>query len=565
MTRSLNTLTIRIKLTLLIGGILLLMLILGMQGIYAQHRQGAAMNQSQADAKVALEATNASNEAALHFKIQVQEWKNILIRGHEPKEFDRYLQAFQKEHDTVSALLAQCAAAFSKLGIDDAPVIRAREGHAALRARYVEALKQFDGKNPLSYQVIDKLVRGIDRRPTEDIDKLSAVVGESIARRFEAAKSDADSREKLALGVSLTLLATAVVLSILFAGLLIRDIAQKMNRAVSAAESVAVGDLTVKMSAHGRDEIDQLLGKLALMTGSLSKIVSEVRAGSHEIAAASNQIAGANMDLSARTEEQASAIEETSSTMEEMTATVRQNNDHTQHLSGLMMKTSAIADKGGEAMQAVVQSMGSISTSSRRIGEITGVIDMIAFQTNILALNAAVEAARAGEQGRGFAVVAGEVRSLSQRSAMAAKEIKMLIEDAIARVEAGEQNVRGASEAMAEIVHGVQQASTLLVDIATTTREQTTGIEQVGSTISQMEQVIQENAAMVEQASAAAQSLNEQAERFLSIIAQFKLDESDGSVLPAKQARPPGGGRGRSNYGGRSSSRGLTVRGYSAP
>ncbi len=391
---------------------------------------------------------------------------------------------------------------------------------------------------------MDKAVRGIDRQPTEDIDRLSKIVTDAIAKRFEAARADAASREKLALGVSLTLLAVAVVASMVFAWLLIRDITQQMARAVATAESVAAGDLTAKAVSTRRDEMGQLLDKLGYMTAGLSKIVQEVRNGSHEIAAAAQQIAGANMDLSARTEEQASAIEETASTMEEMTATVRQNSDHTQHANDIMQKTSAVAGKGENAMQAVVTSMASISASSKRIGEITSVIDSIAFQTNILALNAAVEAARAGEQGRGFAVVAGEVRTLSQRSASAAREIKELIEDEAGRVEAGEKFVREASAAMMEILDGVQQASRALADMALTTSEQSKGIDQVSTTVSQLEQVTQENAAMVEQASAAAQALHEQADRFLAIIAQFKLDESATPQVAASRSALSGNGNG---------------------
>jgi methyl-accepting chemotaxis protein len=330
----------------------------------------------------------------------------------------------------------------------------------------------------------------------------------------------------------LVLLAVAVLAGAAIGVVLIRGITAQIDHAVSATETVAAGDLTVQFSSTSRDEIGRLLGKLREMTAGLSRIVGEVRMGSFEILSASRQISGANMDLSARTEEQASAIEETSSTLEQMTATVRQNNEHTQHASGLMSKAGSSAENGEAAMREAVQSMSSINGSSRRIAEIIGVIDGIAFQTNILALNAAVEAARAGEHGRGFAVVAAEVRALSQRSATAAKEIKQLIDDAVTQVSAGDKHVLAASEAMSEILQGVRQASDLLADIATATREQTIGIEQVNTTISQMEQVTQENASMVEEAAAAAQSLNDQAERFLEIIAQFKLAEGDAPPAP---------------------------------
>jgi methyl-accepting chemotaxis protein-1 (serine sensor receptor) len=522
------------------------MLILGVQSMFAQQQQSSRLDRALDEATLATQAAEASDMAALHFKIQVQEWKNVLLRGHEKKDFDRYLAAFQKEHTAVQKALDRCRTAFVRLGLDTAPVDGARNEHNALREKYLEAIKLFDDKVPTAYREVDKAVRGIDRKPTEDIDKLSEIVDKALAQRFEEARNDAASGQKVAAAVTVLALLIAVFVSILLGSLLIRGISAQLAKAVMAADAVASGDLTLRVVSGGRDEIGHVLQKLQAMTDSLVAVVSEVQVGSHEISAASREIAAANIDLSARTEEQAAAIEETSSTMEELTATVRQNNTNTHEVKSLMEHTNSIATRGSDSMNQLVESMDRIHGGSRRISEIIGVIDGIAFQTNILALNAAVEAARAGEQGRGFAVVAAEVRSLAQRSAASAREIKALILESVSHVEDGTARVKGASDAIGEMASGVDRASTLMTDIAGTTSEQTTGIEQVNQTIVQMEQVTQQNAAMVEQASAAAQSLSEQAERFLHLIARFRLPE--GAAKSATGSNPPTGGRPNSRH-----------------
>ena len=306
-----------------------------------------------------------------------------------------------------------------------------------------------------------------------------------------------------------------------------RSITGALRRAVKVAETVAAGDLTSRIEIHSHDETGQLLSALQAMNDSLVRVVGTVRAGSDNIATGSSQIAGGNADLSQRTEEQASNLQRTAASMEQITATVRANADTARQATQLASSARQVAVQGGEVVGRVVTTMDEISASSRKISDIIGVIDGIAFQTNILALNAAVEAARAGEQGRGFAVVASEVRSLAQRSAQAAKEIKALIGASVERVAAGAQLVGDAGATMKDVVAQVRQVAELIGEISTATSEQTAGIGQVSEAVTQIEQVTQQNAALVEESAAAADSLQQQAAKLVDAVRQFKLNDDE--------------------------------------
>jgi len=273
----------------------------------------------------------------------------------------------------------------------------------------------------------------------------------------------------------------------------------------------------------GKDETAQLMAALRDMNDKLASIVAEVRSGTEAIATASNQIAHGNLDLSSRTEEQASSLEETASALEELTGTVKQNGSNAHQANDLAMSASEVAAKGGAAVSDVVQTMGTINASSKKVVDIIGVIDGIAFQTNILALNAAVEAARAGEQGRGFAVVASEVRNLAQRSAAAAKEIKILINDSVGKVETGSAQVHAAGATMQEIVDSVQRFATIMAEITAASQEQTTGIEQINIAVARMDETTQQNASLVEEAAAASEAMRAQAANLAKAVSVFKL------------------------------------------
>ncbi|WP_207309884.1 methyl-accepting chemotaxis protein [Variovorax paradoxus] len=301
-------------------------------------------------------------------------------------------------------------------------------------------------------------------------------------------------------------------------------------------QTIGQGDLSRQLSSNRRDEIGVITRAVESMRAGLANVVGGVRTGTDAIATASGQIAAGNQDLSSRTEEQASSLEETAASMEELTSTVKQNADNARQANQLALSASEVAIKGGNVVGQVVDTMASINASSKKIVDIIGVIDGIAFQTNILALNAAVEAARAGEQGRGFAVVASEVRSLAQRSAAAAKEIKGLIDDSVGKVDVGSALVGEAGKTMEEIVSGVKRVADIIGEITAASQEQSTGIEQVNQAIAQMDQVTQQNAALVEEAAAAAQSMQEQAASLVSAVSVFRLEPSLSEVRAASMA-----------------------------
>jgi methyl-accepting chemotaxis protein len=347
----------------------------------------------------------------------------------------------------------------------------------------------------------------------------------------EAATAEASYHAALAL--TAVLIALALALGAAIAVIISRSITTPIRRAVAVAETVATGDLTSKFDISGKDEPSQLLHALQHMSERLVEVVAQVRSGSESVASGSAEIAMGNTDLSQRTEEQAASLEQTAASMEELTATVKQNAENARQGNALATNASEIAARGGAVVNQVVETMQQISASSKHVSEIITVIEGIAFQTNILALNAAVEAARAGEQGRGFAVVAGEVRTLAQRSAAAAKEIKDLIGHSVERVATGTQLVDQAGRTMVDVVQSVNRVTDLMGEITAASSEQQTGIEQVNQAVIQMDEATQQNAALVEQAAAASQSLEQQGRELSAAVAFFRLDAGRTAALAA--------------------------------
>ncbi|WP_025917733.1 methyl-accepting chemotaxis protein [Herminiimonas sp. CN] len=419
------------------------------------------------------------------------------------------------------------------------PLIRSAEGKALLQ-RIAETRTEYasvgatilelkrTGRNAVADQMIEeKFLPVVDAYLHSARQLMLHQQNLSLA---QASQADAHFQNGRILMVALTVV--ALLFGQACAWLISRSISRPLHAAVRIAQRVAAGDLSAQIVVAGKDETGQLLAALRDMNAALHQLIGNVRHSTDAIAQATGEIAGGNADLSARTESQAGALEEAASSMEELTSTVRQNAGNARQANQLVASASAVAIKGGAVVAQVVDTMDAINVSSGKIADIIGVIDGIAFQTNILALNAAVEAARAGEQGRGFAVVATEVRSLAQRSASAAKEIKVLIDDSVRKVDAGSTLVGQAGATMDDIVTSVQKVADIMSEITSASQEQSQGIEQVNQAVAQMDQVTQQNAALVEEAAAASEALQEQATHLAQAVSVFNL----GGEIPAQPA-----------------------------
>ena len=468
---------------------------------------------------------HAANERAIAdlrvaFQSEVQEWNYALLRGKEADKRATHWRSFQVQQraidESIKALLAALPAGESRKLVE-----RFGSAHRKMSADYLGGYAAFE-ETEFNAAAGDAAVSGIDTEPAKRLAEAAA--GVAAESRAVAGAAEVDARN--ATLTSAALMAIVCTLGIVGGLLFSRTITRPLRRAVAATRAVASGDLAVAIESKGSDEIAELLRALGDMQASLARVVVDVRANSESVASASAQISSGNNDLSARTEQQAAALQQTAASMEELGSTVRQNAENAQQANQLALNARSVASAGGDTVNRVIATMKGINDSSRRIVEIIGVIDGIAFQTNILALNAAVEAARAGEQGRGFAVVASEVRSLAQRSADAAKQIKGLISASVERVDQGSTLVDQAGVTMTEIVASVGRVTDIIGEISAATTQQSTGVAQIGEAVAQMDQATQRNAALVEQSAAAAESLTAQAQRLVQAVAVFKLDRA---------------------------------------
>jgi methyl-accepting chemotaxis protein len=407
-----------------------------------------------------------------------------------------------------------------------AKILDQRKHYSASRDGAVKA--KADGNEAEAARLLDEKFTPASKLYQDLLQELVVMQRSSI----DATAKAIDANAKRGTLIITLLTAGAVLLGAILSWLLTTGITRPIREALEVAETVAGGDLTRSITATSKDETGALLRALRHMNDSLVKIVSQVRNGTDTIATGSAEISAGNFDLSARTEQQAGALEETAASMEELTTTVRQNADNARQANQLAITASNVAVEGGSVVNQVITTMGSINESSRKIVDIIG---GIAFQTNILALNAAVEAARAGEQGRGFAVVASEVRTLAQRSAAAAKEIKALIGDSVDKVDVGAKLVDQAGATMEQVVESIRRVTDIMAEITHATQEQTGGIEQVNHAIGAMDQVTQQNAALVEESAAAAASMQDQAAKLAQVVGVFKLDRAHELALSAQQ------------------------------
>ncbi|GLK93983.1 methyl-accepting chemotaxis protein [Achromobacter xylosoxidans] len=416
------------------------------------------------------------------------------------------------------------------------------EGSEALNQKLEGAYKQFDDvvrrqAAALSTMAVQEYLDLNDAGSAANTALREAVGG--VLAHIDSSTDELVVQAEAAHGVSRTvtivMLAIALALALGCWLFISRTVLRPLREAGDHFEKIAGGDFTGRIEVRSTNEIGQLFGAIKRMQESLTRTVALVRRGVDEINVGSREISAGNTDLSSRTEQQAASLEETAASMEQLASTVKQNADNARQANQLAASASDVAERGGSAVSEVVSTMQEISASSRKISEIVSVIDGIAFQTNILALNAAVEAARAGEQGKGFAVVAGEVRSLAQRSAQAAKEIKGLIEDSVTKVGAGSQQVERAGATMQEIVASVKRVTDIMGEISAASEEQSSGIDQVNRAVSQMDEVTQQNAALVEEAAAAAGSLQEQAQRLAEAVSVFKINAGEVIEVSAQQ------------------------------
>jgi methyl-accepting chemotaxis protein len=508
--------TVAHRLYLLVCCSVLGLLTLAVTGIYEMDKVYAAADFVNIDTVPSLIDLDAASDGIARLRVTV--WQRFVVAdpakgaaleaefGAIRQDIDRALDKYEKEDvsDEADRVFLQA----DRKALDETD---------ALRVRALKVLNggDVDGARKMLFDnqaVVAGMLAAMQKHRQYNID-----LGKQTARMAKAALKTSN-------WIAALISAAVMAAVALMGALLSRRIVTSLNRAVIVAQTVAAGDLTADIEVASDDETGKLMAALRDMNGSLLRIVRQVRGGTDAIASASAQIAIGNQDLSARTEHQASALQQTASSMEELTGTVQQNADNARQANGLAALASSVATEGGAVVLRVVDTMAAINASARRVVDIIAVIDGIAFQTNILALNAAVEAARAGEQGRGFAVVATEVRNLAQRSAAAAKEVKQLIDDAVAQVESGSALADSAGASMHRIVDSIRRVTDVVSEISAASAEQTSGIEQINQAIVQMDEATQQNSALVEEAASAASALQDQAQHLSVMVDVFKID-----------------------------------------
>ncbi|MBE1160619.1 methyl-accepting chemotaxis protein [Dyella acidiphila] len=531
-------LRIAIRLALLGAIMLAAAVMVGLGGWRGLTRTHDLQVQSTETAAKFAAAVDTARVAQVDFKKQVQEWKDLLLRGADAEAFKTHHDAFAAQSSAVDQDLATLKQQMAALGIKTDSVDAAVSTHAQLGTKYLAALQHYNAKDEKSVHLVDGMVAGIDRAPTAAIDGLVA----TMKQQAQAASSQIDQQSRDAFRAACMFLVAVVLCAMItgtvLVGLLAYSITAPIGHAVKVAQAVAQGDLSAQVEASSRDEAGKLLSALNAMNGQLRQVVNVIRTGSTEISASTRQIASGNQDLSARTSEQAAALEETSSSMQAFTSSVNTNATRAHEASQLAEAATDIAKQSGTAMSEAVHAMGQVQDVASRITEITETMDRIATQTHILALNASVEAARAGEAGKGFNVVAGEVQSLARNSRHASSTIRSLIEESVVIIESGTQMIARAESMVGKLLDSVDHVARTVGAIATQSTEQAAGIRQVNRAVQQMDEVTQSNAALVEEAAAAADSVQRRARLLEESVAFFKLGDNLKPVaqLPSKAA-----------------------------
>ena len=503
-----------LKLPLSLGACLLVFLAAALYGIYGLTQ---ALQTYSTTLQSAEQNRAATDQVTILFKTQVQEWKNVLLRGKDSGARDKHWKAFIQNEERIGREVGKLLAALPE-GESKALVSRFASAHTTMGGQYRKGLDAFKAA-AFEPTAGDAAVQGIDREPARLLEAAAQKVAADTRTQAQLTAAAGRQATIVSIGLMLVVAALGIVGAVVFSRVITRPIGQ----ALDLARAVAGGDLSQSVSVSGRDETAALLTAMDEMQRSLRDVVGTVRQNSDSVATASAEIAQGNQDLSQRTERQASALQQTAASMEELGTTVARNSDSAKTADELAHAASTVAQRGGEVVEQVIGTMKGIDDSSRKIADIIGVIDGIAFQTNLLALNAAVEAARAGEQGRGFAVVAAEVRSLAGRSADAAQQIKSLIATSVERVAQGSSLVGQAGDTMTQVVEAIRRVTEVMAEISSAGRQQSAAVLQVGQAVAEMDQTTQQNAALVEQSAAAAEALQHQAQELAQAVAVFKI------------------------------------------